>query len=102
MGKPTGNDIREKKITMPLLHVLDQSDEKERRRILRELKKKHKGQEKVQELVKLVVDRGGLDYASEQMNVYRDRAIAKIKAFPETEARASLIELVNYVTTRKK
>jgi octaprenyl-diphosphate synthase len=66
------------------------------------VKKKHKNTAKVQELVKLVVDRGGLDYATEQMNVYRDRAIQKIMEFPETEARASLIELVNYVTTRKK
>jgi octaprenyl-diphosphate synthase len=102
LGKPTGNDIKEKKITMPLLYVLSNSDEKERRRILREVKKKHKNTAKVQELVKLVVDRGGLDYATEQMNVYRDRAIQKIMEFPETEARASLIELVNYVTTRKK
>ncbi len=102
LGKPTGNDIKEKKITMPLLYVLSNSDEKERRRILNEVKKKHKNTAKVQELVKLVVDRGGLDYATEQMNVYRDRAIQRILEFPETDARASLIELVNYVTTRKK
>ena len=57
------------------------------------LRKKHKNTAKVQELVKLVVDRGGLDYASEQMNVYRDRAIEKIMQFPETDARTSLIEL---------
>ena len=62
LGKPTGNDIKEKKITMPLLYVLSNSDEKERRRILNEVKKKHKNTAKVQELVKLVVDRGGLDY----------------------------------------
>lgn len=102
LGKPTGNDIKEKKITMPLLYVLSNSDEKERRRILNEVKKKHKNAAKVQELVKLVVDRGGLDYATEQMNIYRDQAIQKIMEFPETESRTSLIELVNYVTTRKK
>ena len=102
LGKPTGNDIKEKKITMPLLYVLSNSDEKERRRILHEVKRKHKNTAKVQELVKLVVDRGGLDYATEQMNVYRDRAIQKIMEFPETDARTALIELVNYVTTRKK
>ncbi|RKD92197.1 polyprenyl synthetase family protein [Mangrovibacterium diazotrophicum] len=102
LGKPTGNDIKEKKITMPLLYVLSNSDEKERRRILHEVKRKHKNTAKVQELVKLVVDRGGLDYATEQMNIYRDRAIQKIMEFPETDARTALIELVNYVTTRKK
>ena len=102
LGKPTGNDIKEKKITMPLLYVLCNSDERERRRILHEVKRKHKNTAKVQELVNLVVDRGGLDYATEQMNVYRDRAIQKIMEFPETDARTALIELVNYVTIRKK
>lgn len=102
LGKPTGNDIKEKKITLPLLYVLKNSDEKERRRILNEVKRKNKNQAKVQELVNLVVQRGGLDYATEQMNVYRDRAIEKIMQFPETEARAALVELVDYVTTRKK
>lgn len=102
LGKPTGNDIKEKKITLPLLYVLSNSDERERRRILGEVKRKNKNQAKVQELVNLVVERGGLDYATEQMNVYRDRAIRKIMQFPETDARTALIELVNYVTTRKK
>ena len=102
LGKPTGNDIKEKKITLPLLYVLSNSTEKEKRRILHEVKRKNKNTAKVQELVKLVVDRGGLDYANEQMNLYRDRAISKIMEFPETESRTALIELVNYVTTRKK
>ena len=102
LGKPTGNDIKEKKITLPLLYVLSNSDDKERRRILHEVKRKNKNTAKVQELVKLVVDRGGLDYASQQMNIYRDRALAKIMEFPKTDAQMSLIELVNYVTTRKK
>lgn len=102
LGKPTGNDIKEKKITLPLLHVLSNSSEKERKRILGEVKRKNKNQAKVQELVNLVVERGGLDYANEQMLVYRDSAIQKIMEFPETDARAALIELVNYVTTRKK
>ena len=56
----------------------------------------------MQELVKLVVERGGLDYATEQMNYYRDRAITAINEFPESDSRTALIELVNYVTTRKK
>ncbi len=102
LGKPTGNDIKEKKITLPLLYVLSNSTEKERKRILGEVKRKNKNQAKVQELVNLVVERGGLDYATEQMNVYRDSALKKIMEFPETDARSALIELVNYVTTRKK
>ncbi|MGD9930020.1 MAG: polyprenyl synthetase family protein [Mangrovibacterium sp.] len=102
LGKPTGNDIKEKKITLPLLHVLGKADEKERRRILHEVKKKHKNTAKVQELVNLVVERGGLEYATSQMNHYRDQAISKLLEFPETDARNALVELVNYVTTRRK
>ncbi len=102
LGKPTGNDIKEKKITLPLLYVLENSTPKEKRRILNEVKRKNKHTSKVQELIKLVVDRGGLDYAHEQMNLYKDKAISKIKELPESDARNSLVELVNYVTTRKK
>ncbi len=102
LGKPTGNDIKEKKITLPLLYVLSNSTEKEKRRILHQVKRKHKNTAKVQELVKLVVDRGGLDYATEQMNLYRDRAIKNINELPESDSRKALVELVNYVTTRKK
>jgi len=102
LGKPTGNDIKEKKITLPLLYVLSNSTEKEKRRILHEVKRKNKNTAKVQELVNLVVERGGLEYATEQMNFYRDRAITKINEFPESPSRQALVELVNYVTTRKK
>ena len=102
LGKPTGNDIKEKKITLPLLYVLEKSDEKERKRILHEVKRKNKNTAKVQELVDLVVERGGLEYATEQMHHYRDKAISGINEFPESEARTAIVELINYVTTRKK
>lgn len=102
LGKPTGNDIKEKKITLPLLYVLSNSSDKEKRRILHEVKRKNKNTAKVHELVNLVVERGGLEYATEQMNHYRDRAISAINDFPESDSRNALVELVNYVTTRKK
>ena len=102
LGKPTGNDIKEKKITLPLLYVLGQSSEKEKRHILRLVKRKNKSSAKVQEIVDLVVAKGGLDYAEEKMNEYRDRAISQINELPATESRDALIELVNYSTTRKK
>jgi octaprenyl-diphosphate synthase len=102
LGKPTGNDIKEKKITLPLLYVLSNSTEKEKRRILHEVKRKNKNTAKVQELVNLVVERGGLEYATERMNHYRDRAISAINEFPGSASRDALAELVNYVTTRKK
>ncbi len=102
LGKPTGNDIKEKKITLPLLYILNNCESGERSRILNLIKKKNKNQAKVKELVDLVVSRGGLEYASKVMNEFREKAIARIMEFPESDARTALIELVNYSTTRQK
>ncbi len=102
IGKPTGNDIKEKKITLPLLYLLNNSKPAERLRILRLVKKKNKNTEAVRELVDLVVKKGGIAYAAEQMNLFREKAIAGIREFPENEARNALIDLMNYITERKK
>lgn len=102
LGKPTGNDIKEKKITLPLLYILNNCESGERSKILNLIKKKNKNQAKVKELVDLVVSRGGLEYASKVMNEFREKAINGIMEFPQSDARTALIELVNYSTTRKK
>jgi octaprenyl-diphosphate synthase len=102
IGKPTGNDIKEKKITLPMLYVLSQSEPSEKRRILRMVKRKNNNQEAVRELVKLVVDKGGVEYATRMMDEFREKAVAGLMEFPESEARTSLIGLMNYITSRKK
>ena len=102
LGKPTGNDIKEKKITLPLLHVLNEADRSERKRILRLIKRKNNSSKVVEELIQLVTEKGGLEYAEQKMNEFKDRAIAGLKEFPDCEARESLIELMNYIATRKK
>jgi octaprenyl-diphosphate synthase len=102
IGKPIGNDIKEKKITLPLLHVLNKADSGERRRILSLVKRKNKNAKVVQELIRLVIERGGLEYAEQRMNEFKNKAIEAIKEFPENEARESLIELMEYIATRKK
>ncbi len=102
IGKPTGNDIKEKKITLPLLFVLRNSDPKEHKRIIRLIKRKNKNSAKVSELVKLVNEKGGIEYAKLKMEEFKNKAISAISEFPENEARQSLIELLEYITTRKK
>ncbi|WP_297097638.1 polyprenyl synthetase family protein [uncultured Draconibacterium sp.] len=102
LGKPTGNDIKEKKITLPLLHVLNEADRSERKRILRLIKRKNNSSAVVEELIQLVTEKGGLEYAEQKMNEFKDRAIAGLQEFPDCEARESLIELMNYIATRKK
>lgn len=101
LGKPTGNDIKEKKITLPLLFVLEQSTSAEKRRILSLVKKKNKNTAKVKELVDMVVSKGGLEYAEQRMNEFKTKAIDQILQLPDNESRTALIELVNYTTTRK-
>lgn len=102
IGKPTGNDIKEKKITLPLLYVLKTSESSERRRILRLIKRKNNNKAVVEELIHLVTEKGGIEYATEKMNEFREKAISGLMDYPESEARESLIELMNYITTRKK
>lgn len=102
LGKPTGNDIKEKKITLPLLHVLNEADRAERKRILRLIKRKNNSSAVVEELIQLVTEKGGLEYAEQKMNEFKNKAIEGLREFPDCEARASLIELMNYIATRKK
>ncbi len=102
IGKPTGNDIKEKKITLPLLYVLNNSNSSERKRILGLIKRKNKNVAVVNELIHLVKETGGLEYAEQKMNEFKDKAIAGIMEFKDCEARQSLIDLMEYISTRKK
>lgn len=102
IGKPTGNDIKEKKITLPLLHVLNNSESAERKRILSLIKHKNKNSAVVKELIQLVTEKGGLEYAEQKMNYFKEKAIDGLMEFEDCEARQSLIELMEYITTRKQ
>lgn len=102
IGKPTGNDLKEKKITLPMLYVLNNSDASEKARILRMIRKSNNNRETVSELVRLVVEKGGVEYATRMMNEFREKAIDGLMEFPESQARTSLIGLMNYITSRKK
>jgi octaprenyl-diphosphate synthase len=101
LGKPTGNDIKEKKITLPLLYVLNNSGAAERRRILGLIKKKNKNATVVNELIQMVIQKGGLEYAGQKMTEFKDKAISGLMEFPDCEARSSLIELMEYIAIRK-
>ena len=102
IGKPTGNDIKEKKITLPLLYVLNNSKSSERKRILGLIKHKNKNSAVVKELIKMVTEKGGLEYAEQKMNEFKEKAITGLMEFDDCEARQSLIELMEFITTRKQ
>lgn len=101
IGKPTGNDIQEKKMTLPLIYTLNKVDASTKRGIIYTIKNENRNKEKVAAVVKKVEDAGGIIYATEKMLQYRDEALAILHTFPNNEARKALEELVRYTTDRK-
>lgn len=102
IGKPTGIDIKEKKMTLPLIYALNNTNKTERRKIIQIIKNHSENSEKVQEVIQFVLKSGGIAYATEKMIEYRDRAIKILHTFPDNSARQSLEELVMYTTERVK
>jgi octaprenyl-diphosphate synthase len=101
VGKPTGNDIKEKKLTLPLIYALNNLDRATRRELIFIIKNHNKDHEKVQYVIKKVAAAGGIDYATRKMNIYRDEALAILYEFEDNDARKGLEELVRYTTDRK-
>ena len=101
-GKTAGNDIKEKKITLPLIHALEQSENSKRRHILSIVKNKKKTKSEINEVISFVSEYGGMDYAERKMNQYRDKALAILDTYAESEVKESLREFVHYTTSRKK
>lgn len=101
-GKPTGGDIRERKMTLPLIHTLNQANSKERRRLIALVKRHHDKPEAVAEVMRAIVEGPGMAYAQEQMTALRDQAVALLTDVPESPSKAALIGLVDYTIERKK
>lgn len=101
IGKPTGNDIKEKKLTLPLIYTLNNVSHAEKRKLIFIIKNENRDAQKVKFVIDAVVAAGGIKYASEKMFGYRDEALAILDSFPDNEARKGLEELVRYTTDRK-
>ena len=102
VGKPLGIDIKEKKITLPLIYALSQSDKTTRRRILNTVRNESHKREKVAEVIQFVRESGGLDYARAAMYRYRQEAFDLLSRTPDSPARDSLRDLLIFVTERKR
>jgi octaprenyl-diphosphate synthase len=100
-GKTVGNDIKEKKITLPLIHALEQSSNSKKRHILGIVKSRKKTKSEIDEVISFVIEYGGLDYSELKMNQYRDKALAILDYYPDSEVKNSLKQFVNYTTARK-
>ncbi len=101
VGKPTGNDIKEKKLTLPLIYTLNNIDSAKRRELIFIIKNENRNPEKVRYVVDTVAQFGGISYAEKKMNQYRDEAMAVLYEFADSPARKALEQLVRYTTDRK-
>ncbi|MCW5520052.1 polyprenyl synthetase family protein [Aureitalea sp. L0-47] len=102
IGKPTGIDIKEKKMTLPLIYALNNSDSKERRWLINSIKNHNMDRKRVKEVIAYVKKIGGLDYATEKMKEYRSHALEILSNYPKSDYKDSLELMVNYVIDRKK
>ena len=102
IGKPTGLDIREKKMTLPLIHTLNQINKKEKSFIINTIKNDSKNSKKVEQIINLVKENKGLEFAEKRMNEYYNEAIKILEKFNDNEAKESLKKLVEFVVKRKK
>jgi octaprenyl-diphosphate synthase len=99
-GKPAGNDIQEKKMTLPLIYALNKASQSEKRQILRIVGSSKKTSKKIEEVYEFVRQKGGLQYTENKMLEYRDKALAQLDIFEESEIKTSLRELIFFITVR--
>ena len=102
IGKPTGLDIREKKMTLPLIYTLNNISKQEKSFIINTIKNDSKNSKKIERIISLVKETKGLEFAEEKMNDYYNEALGFLEKIKDSEAKTSLIELVKYVVKRKK
>jgi octaprenyl-diphosphate synthase len=101
IGKPTGNDIKEKKLTLPLIYTINNVDKKTRREIIYIIKNENTRKEKVNYIIEAVTKSGGIDYTINKMNQYKQEALSILHTFPPSDIRNGFEDLVNFVTDRK-
>ena len=101
VGKPTGNDIKEKKLTLPLIYTLNHADKETRRKIIFIVKNDSSNRQKIKYVIDKVVEYGGIKYSIEKMGFFKQKAVEILYQFPENPYRQGLENLVNFVTDRK-
>lgn len=101
IGKPTGNDIKEKKLTLPLIYTLNNTDRATRRKIIYIVKNNSQDKKKVNWVLEQVVLAGGIEYATRKMNEFKEQAIGLLHQFPQGPIRQGLEDMVLFVTDRK-
>lgn len=101
IGKPTGIDIKEQKMTLPLIYVLNTCTKEERDWLIKSVKKYHNDKKRVKEIIAFVKEKGGIEYATEKMKQYQSTALELLETYPQSPYKDSLLTMVNYVIERK-
>jgi octaprenyl-diphosphate synthase len=102
IGKPTGIDIKEQKMTLPLIYVLNNCSSKEKSWVINSIKNHNKDKKRVKEVIAFVIEKNGLSYAEQKMYEFQKEALLLIKNYPNSIYKEALILMVNYVIDRKK
>ncbi|MGB2398528.1 MAG: polyprenyl synthetase family protein [Flavobacteriaceae bacterium] len=102
IGKPTGIDIKEQKMTLPLIHALNTVSQKEKHWLIQSVKKHNRDKKRVKKVIAMVKQAGGLTYAERKMEEFRQKALAILFDFPKDHYRDALELMVNYVISRKQ
>lgn len=102
IGKPTGIDIRERKMTLPLIYTLNTVDKKTRKELITIVKRYNEKPKKVRRAIQLVVENGGIDYAYQKMMEIRGQALSLLQPLPDSESKKALQLLVEYTTERTR
>ena len=101
IGKPTGIDIKEQKMTLPLIYTLNNVSEKDKAWLINSVKKYNKDKKRVKEVIAFVKANGGLEYTTHKMHDYKNKALAILENFPSSPYKDSLIQMIDYVVERK-
>ena len=101
IGKPTGIDIKEQKMTLPLIYTLNTCSNSERKWLLNSVKKYNKDKVRVKEVIAFVKEKGGIEYTTSKMKEYQEKALEILDTYPTSEYKDSLLTMVNYVIERK-
>ncbi len=99
-GKPQGMDIKEQKMTLPIIYLLNNSNYKQKRKIINIVKNHNHNPEKVSELTDMINKSGGIKYTENKMNLFKNKALKILSSFPDSDARQSLEKLINFTIKR--
>lgn len=102
LGKPTGNDIKEQKMTLPLIYALENASFSTKKSMIQLIKKVKRDSSKLPQVIDFVISSGGIDYTTKKMNEYKNKALDLLNNFPDNESKLSLIQFVNFTTEREK